>query len=231
VRKTCLAVSIAVWVNALFPITTLAAQVNLLRNPSFESPLVPSGASATFPLGSNVDGWTVVGAPGNVAVVSGASTVNGFHLQADTGAQWLNLAGTSSTATGVEQTVPTMPGTLYDFSIAIGSVFNPGGSLGTSSSVNVFVNGVFQSGGQIFGSSLGVPNAIGWGGIGFRMAATTDAVTLRIVNGDSPSDTLSGIDTVFFGPTLIPEPPISALLLVGMAAFLCRRRWIDTART
>lgn len=228
-RKACLAVSIVVSACGLFPVTTPAAQVNLLRNPSFESPPVPSGASATFPLGSNIDGWTVVAAPGNVAVVSGASTVNGFHLQAGSGAQWLNLAGTWSTATGVEQTVPTLPGTLYDFSIAIGSVFDPGGSLGASTLVNVFVNGVFQASGQIFGSSLGVPNAIGWGGIGFRMAATTDSVTLRIVNGDSPSDALAGIDTVFFGPTLIPEPPTAALLLVGMAAFVLRRRWIDPA--
>ncbi|MDQ2744370.1 MAG: hypothetical protein M3Z66_19040, partial [Chloroflexota bacterium] len=86
---------------------------NLVRDGSFESPIVPSGGYSVFSTGQTSTAWSVVGAPGNVAVVSGKFTQNGFSFPAAVGAQWLDLTGTSNTPTGVAETVITTPGQAY----------------------------------------------------------------------------------------------------------------------
>ncbi|HYZ31291.1 MAG TPA: hypothetical protein VE684_03295 [Crenalkalicoccus sp.] len=51
----------------------------LITNGSFESPAAPAGGFNLWDTGSTgITGWTVVGAPGNVATVSGSFTQNGF---------------------------------------------------------------------------------------------------------------------------------------------------------
>lgn len=72
----------------------------LIKNGGFEKPVVPTGSYEGF-LDRSINHWTVTGAGGNVAVVSGTFTQNGFSFPAEAGAQWLDLTGVSNTATGV----------------------------------------------------------------------------------------------------------------------------------
>ena len=56
--------------------------------------------------------------------------------------QWLDLTGgTSNQQVGVAQSVKTRPGASYRLSFAVGNVVDPAGVFGTSSTVNVLVNG------------------------------------------------------------------------------------------
>ena len=82
-----------------------------------------------------------MGAAGDVGVVSQTFAQNGFTFPSKSGAQWLDLTGTSQTATGVAQTVTTEPHTPYTISFAVGNVVNPGGIFGTTSTVDVLVDG------------------------------------------------------------------------------------------
>ena len=90
------------------------ARANLLSNGSFESPTVTAGTATYVSTGENtIPGWSVVGATGNVAVVSGTFTQSGYSFPAQDGSQWLDLTGYTNTATGVRQTVSTTSGTTY----------------------------------------------------------------------------------------------------------------------
>src|SRR5258708_4097180 len=90
-----------------------ALAANLIRNGDFESPVVPNGSFVLFSTGQIFSHWKVVGASGNIAPVSGTFTQNGFHFPAKKGKQFLDLTGTSNTATGVQQTVATAPSQAY----------------------------------------------------------------------------------------------------------------------
>lgn len=83
----------------------MGAGINLMKNGGFEKPVVAAGSFAEFTTGQTFKHWTVVGASGNVAVVSGTFTQAGFSFPAQSGNQWLDLTGTSNTPTGVSQTV------------------------------------------------------------------------------------------------------------------------------
>jgi hypothetical protein len=136
--RTLLGVSL---ILTLFAGTPLVAANNLIRNGSFENPVVPLGSYELFTLGQTFPGWAVVGASGNVAIVSGSFTQNGYTFPAQSGVQGLDLTGTSNTATGVQQIVPTTSGQTYTLSFYVGNVYNPGGIFGISSTVKVMVNG------------------------------------------------------------------------------------------
>src|SRR5580704_14235100 len=73
---------------------TLPLQADSITNGSFESPVVPVGGFTNFGNGSVlIPGWTVIGAPGGVSIVSGSFTQNGISFPAEDGAQWLDLTG------------------------------------------------------------------------------------------------------------------------------------------
>src|SRR5437870_10662759 len=95
---------------------------NLLKNGGFEQPVVPVGGFEFFATGATFAHWTVVGAPGNVAIFSGSYTENGFSFPAKSGAQWLDLTGNSNAAAGVSQTLPTTSGTQYKLAFSVGNV-------------------------------------------------------------------------------------------------------------
>ena len=121
-----------------------SSAANLLINGSFETPIVPVGSYILYPDGSAaITGWQVVSTPGaNVAIVSGAFAQNGVSFPAQDGVQWLDLTGTSNTLNeGVQQTVTTIPGQMYQLSYYVGNTTG-GGIFGTTSTVNVSILGV-----------------------------------------------------------------------------------------
>jgi hypothetical protein len=167
---------------------------NLIRNGGFESPGVPDGGYATFSTGEAFSSWRVVKASGNVGVVSGAFTQDGFSFPAKSGKQWLDLTGLSQTATGVAQTVPTTPGAAYTLVFFVGNLVNPTGIFGVSSTVNVLVNGT-----QVFSAtnSRGTgQTAMVWQKFTTTITATSSRTTISFVNGDLSGDTLNGLDAI-----------------------------------
>lgn len=172
---------------------------NLIKDGNFEKPAVPAGGSMTFPTGQTFGRWTVVGAPGAVSVVSGTFTQNGITFPAKKRKQWLDLTGfNSNSATGVAQTVATTPGASYTLSFYVGNVVNPNGVFGTTSTVNVLVNG-----GQVFTAT----NSLGggqstqvWQKFTTTIMATSAQTTIAFVNGDPSSDFTNGLDAVKLVP-------------------------------
>lgn len=172
----------------------------LLKNDSFEKPIVSDGSYMLFSNGEKFSGWAVAGDPGNVAIVSGNFTQNGFTFPARKGGQFLDLTGISNTETGVAQTVSTTPGQHYQLTFFVGNVYDPGGIFGTTSTVNVQVDGA-----QV----LSATNRRGqgthimeWKKFAITIMATSDKTTIALLNGDPPSDTANALDAV----NLVPVP-------------------------
>jgi hypothetical protein len=166
---------------------------NLIKYGGFESPVVPAGSFQDFSMGQTFSRWTVVGASGNVAIVSGTFMQNGFSFPARSGKQWLDLTGTSQTATGVQQNVNTTPATNYRLSFWVGNVCDPGGIFGTTSTVNVVVNGgapVSKTNRHCGGMSQV------WQKFSITFAASSTQTTIAFINGDPSSDTSNGLDAV-----------------------------------
>ena len=113
---------------------------NIVTNGGFELPVVATSSYQLFPVGQHFSGWRVVGAPGNVAVISGAFQQSGLTFLAKAGKQWLDLTGVSNTKTGVAQTVRTVRGSNYRLTFSVGNVYDPGGIFGVTSTVE-FLNG------------------------------------------------------------------------------------------
>jgi hypothetical protein len=174
--------------------TASAAASNLVKNGGFEKPVVLPGAFVPFAKGASFSHWKVVGAVGNVAVVSGTFVEGGFTFPAKTGAQWLDLTGTTSTATGVSQTVSTAAGTPYTLSFSVGNLVNPGGPYGTSSTVNVIVDGspVFSA----VNTKGAGSSAMVWKSFSVTFVVATGSTTIQLMNGDPASDTANGLDAV-----------------------------------
>jgi Protein of unknown function (DUF642) len=174
--------------------TASAATTNLVHNPGFEKPAVAPGSFLVFSTGQSFPGWKVVGASGNVGIVSGSFTQNGFKFPAKSGHQWLDLTGLSQSATGVAQTVITTPGTHYTLKFAVGNVVNPGGIFGTSSTVHVLVDG-----NQILtatnSNGAGITSQV-WKTFTVGFIASSAATTIAFLNGDPSSDTNNGLDAV-----------------------------------
>ena len=180
--------------NAVRTAGHLQPDVTIALNGSFEHPTVPAGGFTVFSSGTTFSHWKVVGSSGNVAEVSGTFTQNGFTFPAGCGMQWLDLTGTTNTPTGVQQVLATTPGTAYTLSFKVGNVVNPNGIFGTSSTVDVLING---------NQVLAATNSRGTGQtklvwklftLGFTAQGST--TTLAFINGDPASDTNNGLDCV-----------------------------------
>jgi hypothetical protein len=177
---------------------TLRASTDLIQDGGFETPVVPAGGYLSFTQGQSFDGWRVVGANGDVAIIS-ASYKSGsepsLSFPAASGSQWLDLTGyLSNQATGVSQTVATTPGARYELNFWVGNVNDPKGIFGTSSTVDVFVNGsqvmtATNSGGA--GTNRQV-----WQKFTQTFTATSASTSIEFRNGDPPSDNSNGLDDV-----------------------------------
>ncbi len=171
-----------------------ASGVSLITNGSFELPIVTVGSYQTLSTGDPPSGWTVVGAAGSVAPISTTFTQNGFSFPAEDGSQALDLTGASNSATGVSQTVLTTPGVMYQLSFWVGNVVNPDGIFGTTSTVDVLVNGTQLLAAE---NTQGTgTTTLSWQEFTVRFTATSSATSVEFLNADPSTDTSNFIDNV-----------------------------------
>jgi hypothetical protein len=201
-----------------------AARANSIVNGSFETPLVPNGSFTNFLTGSTtITGWTVVGP--EVSIVSTNYASFGFTFPAQDGKQWLDLTGDVSNAVeGVKQTFATTPGTTYNLSYFVGNQVDPGGPWGTTSTVDVLVNGTLI---QTATNSMGAGGTVQvWEQFTTSFLATSSSTTLEFLNEDPPADNSNGLDNVVVTPGSVvstPEPSTLLLLLAAVCALVFYR--------
>jgi hypothetical protein len=194
VRVTCAAVF-------LLACSVPAISANLIRNGSFEKPVVADGQLQRFHTGDKFSGWTVVGASGAVDVINKDFMFQGQNFPPKKGNQLLDLTGDSDTATGVQQNVATNAGATYEVSFFLGSPYDTTGQLGTSSTVHVLVDGneagSFTSPGKR-GSNMH------WRKFSTQFVAQKSSTAIAFINGDPQNDTANGLDGV--SVTLVAAP-------------------------
>jgi hypothetical protein len=205
-----------------------APAANAITNGSFETPLVPPGSFTDFASGSSlITGWTVVGP--EVAVVSGSFAQNGVSFGAQDLNQWVDLTGfNANSVEGLSQSVATTPGHEYQLSYFIGNTTG-GGIFGTSSTVNVQINGA-----QTFSdvNSTVSPTSLNWQQFMHTFIAAGASTTLSFLNGDPASDNSNGLDNVALVDlgavvSAVPEPSTYLMMLAGLASIMlliARRR-------
>jgi len=220
---------IATFLTILFMFAAVDAHANLLTNGSFEIPVVPAGGFANFFTGSTaISGWTVTGP--SASIVSGTySPGGGFTFPAEDPtpkSQWLDLTGdVSNQFEGVKQTVTTVPGTNYNLSFWVGNIFGPTVGWGSTSTVEVRVNGIDVG----HKTNSTVSSTLSWEQFTIPFTATSASTTIEFDNLDPTSDNSNGLDNVDLevaGTSPVPEP--SSLLLLGsgllsLAGFVRRR--------
>lgn len=167
------------------------AATNLIKNASFETPLVPVGGYTLFALGKKFVDWTV-GTPGNVGIASGSYRYGVFTWPAQSGKQWLDLTGVSNTPTGIAQTATTTPGHTYTLSFYVGNIYDPRGDWGMSSTVNVRVNGK-----QVLKATNSTGKGLNkqvWQKFTTKITATSTIISF--INGDPRTDNSCGLDAI-----------------------------------
>jgi len=217
------ALRIGTIVSAIFMLVfaASASRANDITNGSFETPVVPVGGFTNFITGSTgITGWTVVGP--EASVVSGSYASLGFTFPAEDGSQWLDLTGDGTNAVeGVKQTFATTPGATYDLSYFVGNQVNPRGIWGTTSTVNVWVNGTLI---QTATNTLGTGGTTQvWEQFTTSFLAASSSTTLEFLNGDPANDNSNGLDNVVVTPGAVvssPEPSTLLLLLLAAACSL-----------
>jgi hypothetical protein len=194
-------IALVPFVTAALCLSTTAAagaSSTLMKDGGFEKPVVGAGSFQGFSTGQTFSRWTVIGASGNVDIVSGTFTQNGFTFPAKARDQWLDLTGVTQTATGVAQTIPTTPGATYSLRFWVGNIYNPGGIFGVASTVDVMVNG---SQGLVATNSGGKgKTSLVWKRFTVTVTATSGSTVIALINGDPGNDTANGLDAVSFIP-------------------------------
>jgi hypothetical protein len=163
---------------------------NLIKDGSFEKPVVPDGSYQGFNTGDSFSKWTVVGDAGNVAIISQDFSYC-VALPAKKGIQFLDLTGTSDSATGVQQSIKTTVGSTYSVTFYVGNIVGAG-NCGTTSTVNLVIDGVQvgsftnrKDGGQLV-----------WKKFSYPFTAQNATTTIAFMNGDPADDTANGLDAV-----------------------------------
>ncbi len=180
------------WILCVVGTPVVAA--NLVKNGSFETPVVGDGSYAIFSTGQKFTRWQVVGESGTVAVVSGDFTQNGYAFPARKGKQWLDLTGTGSVATGIQQTVKTSPGATYALTFYVASVYNPNGIFGSASTVDVSIDG--SNVGGFTNTSRPGTTTQQWRKFSTEFVAANKKTTIALFNGDPSGDTENGLDAI-----------------------------------
>lgn len=218
-----------------------AASAGVVFSDGFESPVVnhtgPSGSSGgydNYGTGAQIGPWTVVGISGRTDAVSVVTTnfsQNGISFPAQSGNQWADLAGQDANgANGVQTTVTGLLNKAFSLSFWVGNVVDPNNVFGTSTTVNLLVNGQ---------AALGAVNADGagqtqqvWKQFTYQGFATSDSITFTFISGDPPSDFSSAFDNVVISTVdAVPEPSTWAMMILGFAGvgYLTYRRRMAAA--
>jgi len=217
----------AFWLSAfaasLCLLVSSPARATLLTNGDFETSPVPVGSFTNFNSGSTlIPGWTVVGP--QVSIISGTFTQNGFSFPAESGVQWVDMTGDGSNASeGVEQTVPTTPSDAYSLSFWVGNIVDPDGIFGTTSTVDVLVNGTqISSAENSAGAGTSVQN---WEQFTVPFTATGSSTTIELLNADPSNDNSNGLDNVTLiqtggGAPVVPLPSTAWATLVMLIGLL-----------
>lgn len=167
----------------------------LLRNGSFELPAAPRGSYLISSVGSDLAGWRVVGTGGDVSPLSGTFVQDGFSFPAEDGAQALDLTGLgSNAANGVSQVVTTTVGASYRLCFWVGNISDPGGTFGTSSAVDVRIDG--RSVLRAVNDQGAGTRTLAWKAFALQFMAATASTTIELINADPPSDNSNILDNV-----------------------------------
>lgn len=167
---------------------------NLVVNGDFEAPSVPVASPQLYRDGADVEGWTVIGERGNVALLNGGFSQLGLTFTPQQGKQSLDLTGLTNTATGITQSVPTVSGARYDLSFHVGNVQAPDKApWGKVSSVLVLVNGSPFDAATHDGGPTG---ELGWRKFTYPFTATGASTRIAFINRDSPNDHVNQLDNV-----------------------------------
>ncbi|MBD5657493.1 MAG: DUF642 domain-containing protein [Candidatus Eremiobacteraeota bacterium] len=169
------------------------ATTNLIKNGSFETPVVADGSLDRYAAPQKIGAWTVVGA-GTVDVLQTDFQYDGYTFKALGGKQQLDLTGASQDVTGVKQTIATTTGHVYTLSFFVGNVIDPNGGLGVSSTVDVSINGKQKF--KATNSKANQMNTPLWQKFTYKLTASSTKTTIAFMNGDPPDDTYNGLDEV-----------------------------------
>jgi hypothetical protein len=170
------------------------APENLILNGGFETPVVANTSYELARVGWGFDGWTVVGPRAAVALMGGGFTGSGVTFPAHSGKQWVDLTGEQNAPTGITQRVPTVVGATYRLTYYVGNVVSSNASLGTTSTVDVLVDGKSVHRGE--NSDGSGQTTLMWKSFAVDFKATRAATMLSFVNFDHPGDSVNGLDDV-----------------------------------
>jgi choice-of-anchor C domain-containing protein len=189
-----------------------SAQVNLIQNGSFESPVI-GGAFSTIPPGPGLTNWTVGGA--------GVDLIRTFWQPAE-GAQSLDLSALD--AGSVSQTVATSIGTTYDLLFDMAG--NPGGGNIIKNMV-VSITGASNSLQQF--NTTGFSNTnMGWSARSLFFTATSTSTVIAFTSQEANvfGPALDNVRLFERASGIAPEPGTLALLgsSLLMVGILRRRR-------
>ncbi len=207
-------------ISVLAMSASASAQVNLLRNGSFEDNQISSSVPWQFyEEGSTaIPGWKVVGGQTQLTRTE--------FVAASHGKQWIDLTGYYGYNKGMQQGFATEVGKSYTVSFDIGSYHNFGNATLALNvggwKTNLFTN-MYNSG------------VIDWERKSYTFSADSAFTTLTfygVANGSLSNDGVIGLDnvTVFsnsvpvFAP--VPEAETYAMMLAGLGGlgFLARRK-------
>lgn len=213
-----------------------AAIAGIVFQDGFESPVVnhtgPSGSAGgydNYGTGAIVGPWTVVAPPNRTDAVSVVTTTfqqNGISFPAHSGNQWADLAGQDANGNeGVKTTVSGLLGKNYVVSFWVGNVVDPSNIFGTSTTVNLSVDGK-----QVLSAvnTLGAGQSqLVWKEFTYSGFGNTDAITFTFLSGDPSNDFVSGFDDVVIRTVdAVPEVSTWAMMIIGFAGvgYLAYRR-------
>jgi hypothetical protein len=204
---------------------------NILLNPSFDSPLIGSGAIITLGAGSStITDWTVTGATcgGNCVLIlqtdySENSNVGNLQFQAHSGNNSIDVTGAGNTLDGgVSQTVSLTPGLQYLLSFWVGNMDDRATVYPLPSSVQLLIGGVSQG---TFTNSNSTNNFTNWTQFSQSFTPSTSSVSIEFRNATT-GDNLAGLDDVFLdvAPGSVPEPATFGLMALAFGAVAALRR-------